>query len=323
VPSKSTSRLTQGYVICLVATTILATTAIFIRYLTENYQMPPLLLAFWRELFVFLALFLILTLFKPGLLPARRKNIIFLVLYGLLLSFFNSLWTVSVALNGAAVSTVLVYSSTAYTAILGRMIFSEDLGRMKILAVAFSLAGMILVSGAYNPDAWQVNLLGILTGSLAGLGYAGYSLMGRASANRQINPWTTLLYIFGFGSVFLLLYNFLPWSNTSGLGSSNLVWLGNSLAGWGVLVFLAVGPTLTGYGLYTVSLTYLPASVANLIASLEPVITAVLAYFFLNEMLTPLQLFGSALIIAGVVLLRISEGQAVNNIPVLSNEPPG
>jgi drug/metabolite transporter (DMT)-like permease len=324
VSSKSSSRLTQGYLICLGATFILATTAIFIRYLTEKYRLPPLVLAFWRELFVFTALFLVLAVVRPVLLSAGRKNIRFLVFYGLLLSLFNSLWTFSVALNGAAVATVLVYSSTAFTAILGRMIFSEELGRVKILAVIFSLAGMVLVSGAYIPGIWQVNLLGILTGSLAGLGYAGYSLMGRASANRQINPWTALLYIFGFGSVFLLAYNLLPGLGSSDMASSNLTWLGKSLAGWGVLAFLAVGPTLTGYGLYTVSLGYLPASVANLIASLEPVITAALAYIILGEMLSPLQLLGSVLIIAGVVILRISEGQAVNKAPVLSNQqPPG
>lgn len=79
--------------------------------------------------------------------------------------------------------------------------------------------------------------------------------------------------------------------------------------GWAVLVMLAVGPTLGGYGLYTVSLSYLPASVANLIATLEPVMTALLAYFLLGERFTVPQLMGSALIIAGVILLRVSGGR--------------
>jgi drug/metabolite transporter (DMT)-like permease len=86
------------------------------------------------------------------------------------------------------------------------------------------------------------------------------------------------------------------------------VWQGSSLAGWAILAFLAVGPTIGGFGLYTVSLTYLPASVASIIATLEPVMTTTLAFFLLGERLTPPQWAGSLLIISGVVLLRLRGG---------------
>ena len=66
----------------------------------------------------------------------------FLIGYGFILSIFNGLWTVSVSLNGAAVATVLVYSSAAFTALLGWRLFHEPLGPIKILAVIFSLAGL-------------------------------------------------------------------------------------------------------------------------------------------------------------------------------------
>jgi drug/metabolite transporter (DMT)-like permease len=93
-----------------------------------------------------------------------------------------------------------------------------------------------------------------------------------------------------------------------GLAHSNLLWLGGSYAVWIVLVLLALGPTIGGYGLYTISLGYLPASVANLIATLEPVFTAILAYLLLAERLGWIQLLGSGLIAAGVILVRIYEG---------------
>jgi drug/metabolite transporter (DMT)-like permease len=74
------------------------------------------------------------------------------------------------------------------------------------------------------------------------------------------------------------------------------------------LLLLAIGPTLVGYGLYNVSLTYLPSSVANLIVSLEPAFTAILAYFLLGERFTWVQVGGSLMILSGVVFLRIYEG---------------
>ncbi len=85
----------------------------------------------------------------------------------------------------------------------------------------------------------------------------------------------------------------------------NFLWLGTSLGGWGVLFFLGVGPTIGGFGLYLVSLGYLPATVANLIGALEPAFTAVWAYLLFKEQMTGTQVLGSLLVLASVVLLAV------------------
>ena len=308
--SNHSTHLGRGYTVAFFSTVILSTTAIFIRYLTQTYHLPALVLAFWREIFVALSLVIGLGVLNPALLQVNRKYLRYLVLYGLALAFFNSLWTLSVALNGAAVSTVLAYCSAGFTALLGWWLLKESLGWAKLLAVALCLGGCVLVSGALNPAAWRVNLLGIITGILSGLFYAIYSLMGRSAAQRGLNPWSTLVYTFGFAAIFLLAFNllgrgFLPGAITR---PRDFLWLGNAWAGWGILFLLAMGPTLAGYGLYNVSLTYLPSSVANLIVSLEPAFTAAIAYFLLGERLTWMQVGGSLLILSGVVFLRIYEG---------------
>jgi drug/metabolite transporter (DMT)-like permease len=301
---KGASRLTQGYLICILGTFIWSFTAVFIRYLTENYDLPPLVLAFWRDFFVCLALGTVFLVFARRHLRIERRHLGFLIFYGFILSIFNSLWTFSVAFNGAAVSTVLAYSSAAFTAVLGWRLFGERLGLVKIMAVC--------------PSAWQLNPLGIITGLLSGIAFAAYSLMGKTAAQRQIYPWTALFYTFGFGAIFLLTYNLLPGIFSSGAQGGNLFWLGDAWFGWLVLVALAVGPTIGGYGLYTVSLGYLPASVANLIATMEPAMTAGLAYLLLGERLSMPQLVGSAMIISGVVLLRLGEGRADQEEGVLA-----
>ncbi len=307
--SQPISNFTKGYLICLVGTAVWSTTAIFIRYLTVTYQLPALVLAFWRDIFVFVALGGVFAVANSQRLRIERQNLRFLVIYGFVLSIFNGLWTVSVSLNGAAVATVLVYSSAAFTALLGWRLFHEQLGLIKILAVLFSLIGCVLVSGAYTPSAWEFNTLGVITGLLSGLAFASYSLMGKASSDRGINSWSALLYTFGFGAVFLFVYNLIPGLNPSVTPGMDFFWLGSSLAGWGVLIILAVGPTVGGYGLYTLSLSYLPASVANLIATLEPAMTAGLAYLFLGEDLNGNQLLGSLLIVGGVFMLRLRNGR--------------
>ena len=303
------SHPTRGYAIALAAAAILSTTAIFIRYLTVRYGIPALVLAVWRDAFVCLTLLPVLAAFRPDLLAVDRKHVAYLAFYGLMLAAFNATWTLSVALNGAAVATVLVYCSAAFTALLGRWLLAERLGWGKLAAVALSLSGCALVSGAFDPSAWRANLTAIATGVLSGLCYAGYSLMGRAASQRGLDPWTTVLVVFGFASALLLAVNLGLAGLVPGAAArpADLLWLGRAWRGWAVLVLLAAGPTVAGFGLYNVSLGYLPSSVANLVVSTEPVLTAATAYVLFGERLTAVQLAGSAMIMGAVALLRVWE----------------
>jgi drug/metabolite transporter (DMT)-like permease len=300
--------ITRGYLIALTATTLWATTTVFIGYLTARLHTPPLVLAFWRNLFVTGSLCGALALVARPLLRLKRRQVSFFVLHGLVLAAFNGLWMVSVALNGAAVAAVLAYSSPAFTALIEWRWWGERLGAPKIGAVVLSTVGCALVSGAYSPAAWRVNPLGIAVGLATGVLFAAYSLLGKISSSSGVNPWTATLYTFAFAAVFLLLVQ----------RPDTFFWLSRPLAtgpdgwreaalGWGLTVLLAIGPTLGGYGLYTVSLTMLPTTTANLIATLEPAMTAVLAFFLLGERLTPPQILGSGLLLTGVLLLRLSE----------------
>jgi drug/metabolite transporter (DMT)-like permease len=90
---------------------------------------------------------------------------------------------------------------------------------------------------------------------------------------------------------------------------ANFLWLGRSASGWAILLLLGIGPTIGGFGLYLVSLGYLPATVANLIGALEPVFTGLWAYLLFSEQLTSVQLIGSLIVLASVMLLRLGEGR--------------
>lgn len=194
------TNLTRGYPVALTSAAVLSTTAIFIRHLTQTYQLPSLVLAFWREFFVALTLAVVLAFKSPALLrvpaPARR-------LPGGLRAGAGVLQRPVDAVGGpqrASVSTVLVYSSAGFTALLGWWLLKERLGWAKLLVVSLTLGGCVLVSEALDPAAWQVNLGGILTGVISGLLYAVYSLMGRSASQRGLNPWSILLYTFLFAA---------------------------------------------------------------------------------------------------------------------------
>ena len=306
---KPTSTYSRGYLVALIATVLWSTTGVLISYLSKTYALPSLVLAFWRDLFVSFGMVVGLLLFSRARFYLGRPHWGFMLLYGLTLAVFNSMWTFSVQYNGAAVATVLAFSSPAMTAILSRMIFKEQFSSTKIISIVLSLLGIILVSGAFDLSAWKLNPAGIIFGLFTGLFFAFYNLEGKRASDKAIDSWTALLYSFGIATFFLLLFN-IGFNTIIGKPPlNNLLWLGSSFAGWGILFFLGVAPTLGGFGLYTLSLRYLPPTVANLIATLEPAFTAIWAYLWLNEMLTLTQLIGSGFLFLGVSLLRVGNKQ--------------
>jgi DME family drug/metabolite transporter len=300
------SHTTKGYLIAIIGVTFWSFTGILISYLIENFEIPALLLAFWRDLFVSIALVAALLLIRRSLLHIRVSQIKFFFFYGLILAVFNSIWVLSVKANGAAVATVIAYSSAGFTAILAYFLFKEKLGFHKILAVILSLGGCVLVSGAYRLEMWKLDPIGLTVGLLSGLLFAGYSLMGKEAARQKINPWTSLAYSFSFGTVFLVIFNLIPILPGSA-GSINGLIPDLPITGWLILIVLAFFPTIFGFGLYNTSMNYIPASNANLLATLEPALTAIEAYIFLDEQMTILQIIGGLFILSAMVVIFLEK----------------
>lgn len=303
----SSSTFSRGYIIALTATLLWSTTGPLISYLSKTYALPSLVLAFWRDLFVSFGMLVGLMAFSRARFQLDHSHWKFMVFYGFTLAVFNSMWTFSVQYNGAAVATVLAFSSPAMTAILSRLIFKERFNQVKILSIVLSLLGTVLVSGAHDLSVWRLNPLGIIFGLLTGLFFAFYNLEGKHASDTHIDSWTAMLYSFAIAAVFLFFFNLGTDAISGKPLLSELLWLGNSTVAWGILFFLGVAPTLGGFGFYTLSLRYLAPTVANLIATLEPALTAIWAYLFLSEQLNATQWIGSFLVFTGVILLRWGE----------------
>jgi drug/metabolite transporter (DMT)-like permease len=300
------SRTTKGYLIAILGITIWSTTGILISYLVTNYNMPALLLAFWRNVLVCVVLAPTLFLIQRSLLRIYRSQIGFYLFYGFILAVFNSIWTLSIQANGAAVATVLAYSSAGFTALLAWWLFKERIGLPKLFAILLSLSGCVLVSNAYRAEMWKLNPLGISAGLLSGLLFAGYTLIGKETTRRNINTWTSLLYSFAFGSLFTMIFNLVP--VLPGTAGSVQAFLPNlPMRGWLILILLSFGPTLLGFGLYNSAMNYLPASITNLLATSEPALTAVEAYLLLGERMTLIQIIGSFIILSAVLMVQLEK----------------
>lgn len=321
LPGGLPARAGQGFSLAVLSAFLLAFTAIIIRVLTEQYQLPALVLAFWRAALVSAVLFPVLLCVRPQWLRLSWARLRFYALFGLVLALFNALWTFSIMLNGASVATILSYFSVGFTVFLGWVCFGERLSARQLAVIGVSLVGCALVSLGGDEAAAHTGLVGLLIGVLTGVGSTLYALCGRLASRRGYPEWNTILYVFAFAAFYQLLFNtaagHLPVPDGSLTGS---LWFlsqgpaGIQWHGWGLLLLLAAGPTLLGFGLYNLSLKSLPLAVANLILSLELVFTAAIAFVLLGETLTPWQLLGSALMLAGIGLMR-SRRRAVVRAP--------
>lgn len=305
----------RGFFYAVTAAILFALTPLFIKILNTTFGLPALMITFWRNILGIALLLPAFLIFKPALLKLEKKHFGFIALYGLVFTLLNTIWTFSIQYNSASVATVLIYFSAPMTSFLGWWMLKERFTWLKGLAILLGLGGCALV--ALAGAEVETNWIGLVLGLVSGLIYAFYAIFGRLSAQRGINPWTSTFYIFFFAMAALFILNLLPFSVPGQAQDlKTLLTFSTNPKAWLFMGLLTV-PLVVGYGLFNQSLTILPSSTANLILTLEPPITAILAWLMLSEKLLPLQLLGTVLVLSGVFLVRIG----VNNQSELSEHP--
>lgn len=299
----------QGLLIASISTVILSTTGVIIYYINTIYGTSPLVCAFWRNVFLVFLLGLLLELFYPFLIELHRKDVGYLIRYGFLLSIFNVSWQTSVQMNGAGVATVLVCLSSIFTVVLASLFLDEKMSNGKLTAAIIACFGTLLITDSINLSSWIGNLAGTLCGVFSGLCYSLYCLMGKNAASRNLNGWTVMLYSFLFSTGFLLLYLFTGKMLFPSSEIFHIFSMGTRFDGWAFIFLLAAGPTLLGFGLVQLSFRYLEVSMTNLILTVEPIFTMILAYILLGERLSAWELAGSGLIIGAIFIVCLKELQ--------------
>jgi drug/metabolite transporter (DMT)-like permease len=245
-----------------------------------------------------------IAIIKPTLLRVKRKDLPWLFGMGAIsIGSFHVLWNTSVLLIGASIATVIQSNAPIFVTIMAWIIFKEALTTRKIIAVALSVAGTVLISGILGMSAIQISQLGLAASVFSAIFYGSFSLFGK-KLKGDYNSWTILVYIFGFATLTLLPFQI--------LSPSPFPYQTPALLYFTSLIFVA---TIGGFILYTIALGHLEASIASITATSEIVFASVLAYFILGERLDIWQILGAVLVISGVILVSLSNGRPKRKIP--------
>lgn len=291
---QATASRGPGILLVVLATACWSTSGIFISLIHAETGITAVGLAFWRDLSTFLILLLGIVIFRRDLLKVSRRDLPWLIAMGMIsIGFFHVLWNTAVLLNGASISTVIQSNAPIFVTIMGWLLWKEPLTLRKLVAVVLAVAGTVLISRLDVQGGMQITLYGVIIALLAAVAYGTYSLFGKKLGN-SYNPWTILIYVFGFGTLALAPLQFsspLPWPVTQKAAFS--------------LIALVMLTTITGFVLYTFGLRRLQASVASITANTEVLFASILAYIILGERLNMTQIVGAVLIVSGVILISL------------------
>lgn len=284
----------RGYLLVMLAAALWATLGVIYTMLARNYGIPPLAVAAFRAGFGGLLLLLGLLLLRPRWLRVSFRAWRVVMAYGVFgIALFYAAYVNAILQAGVAVAAVLLYTAPAWVALMAWRFLGEQLTRTHLVALLLTLVGCALVAQVYRPELLRVNVMGILWGLLSGLTYGLWSVFNKIGV-RHTNPWTLQCYGMLVGAVALLLIQ--PMTPLQQALRTPVA------IGW--LVLMAIGPTVGASVAYAAGVRSVPVSVASLVATLEPVLAALLAYLLLGETLGIGQMVGGALILAAVWMLR-------------------
>jgi len=281
-----------GYLLAAAAATLWALNGSLARLLLDDGLSAPRL-AQLRSLVSFLILLAALAATRRDLLRVHAEDLprmAFLGIVGLALVHASYFLAISRLEIGAALT--IQYTGPLLVLLWLRFAHGRRLPGTLWAAVGLTLAGCFLVVQAYDVSA--LDAVGVGAACVAAITFAIYAVAGERAGHRY-PPVTTLVWAFGFASLFWAVVQPL-WSFPVALLDSPR----NAALGLGV----AVIGTLVPFICMVEALRHIPATRATIVATLEPVLAALLALLILGETLAAPQVAGGLLVIGAVIWVQ-------------------
>ncbi len=291
-----------------IAILAVSTSAIFIRY--AQAEAPSLAIAAWRLTLASCVLILLAWRRNRAEIQRMSRNtVLLLILSGIFLCFHFATWITSLEYTSVASSVVLVTTSSLWVALLSPLVLRERLPKMLWAGLFLALAGGTVVAVS---DLCRLSLSGIVCQDLRDLAHeqgmwgnflalvgawcvAGYLLIGRrVRPNLSLLSYTACVY--GVAAVGLVLLVGLSGTQFTGFAPVTYLWFG----------LLALIPQLIGHSTYNWALRYLPAATVSVVSLGEPIGSSLLAFIFLSEPPTGLEVVGGLIILAGIYLSSLA-----------------
>lgn len=261
---------------------------------------PALAIAAYRLAFATLILLLPTLVFKRHEFRGiTKKEYVILALVGVALAFHFGFWISSLKYTTVANSVILVSTHPILIALVSHYYLGERISKVAGAGVGIALVGMVII-GSSDFAVSQESLYGDFLALLGMFALATYLLSGgRLRQKTPVLPYVTVVY--GFATICLFLGCFIfsvplyPYPNEE----------------WVLFLALAIVPMILGHTVYNWTLRYVTALVVSMSILGEPILSAILAYFLLNEEPTRWVVLGGILVLLGIYLVASRSRRAV------------
>jgi drug/metabolite transporter (DMT)-like permease len=236
---------------------------------------------------------------RPGSLAIDRRELGVLAVYGVTgIAMVQWLYLVAIRRMPVSISLLVEFTAPLIVALWVRFARREHVRSRIWLALALSLAGLVLVA-----EVWRglvLDAVGLLAAGLAALALALYYLLGEHSLGRR-DPVSLGAWTFGVAGVFWSLL--LPWwSFPYGVLATSVPFHGVSLPMWLLVAWVVLLGTVAPFTLMFVAIARIGPTRAGLLGTAEPALAGVVAWVAIGEVLSPVQLAGGAVVLAGILL---------------------
>jgi drug/metabolite transporter (DMT)-like permease len=218
--------------------------------------------------------------------------------FGTSLFFYLAITKINVGM-----ATMILFLYPAIVNIFFAFSGVRKIGKASIIALGMALFGSFMVLNIFGVEAFSVSTIGIIFGIGSCLSYAFYNIFADLKLS-SFSPVTISFYsaISAFITSLIVSPSFFKFD-------INYSW---ELIGFFIALAFVSGifPTILMYkGIY-----YIGADKASIVASSELPMTIILAYFFLSEKMSILQISGVIMIVASVLLLEKADQISYNKL---------
>lgn len=190
----------------------------------------------------------------------------------------------------ASTATLVFYAYPVVVVLLAGVLLGERFGARKASGTALAVAGCALTAGlAAGGDRRGIALVLLAMASLS-----VYIVSGRRLLPQHPARGSAAIVVSATALVFLVL-----------AGASGQLALGGGRRALGLVALLALVSTALPITLFVAGLQRIGAGRAAIYSTVEPVVTVIAAWLLLGERIGTLQYAGGALILAGVLWLRL------------------
>jgi drug/metabolite transporter (DMT)-like permease len=262
-----------------------------------------------------LALVLVLAVVSPARLRIRWREVPFVAVFGVVgIALTQFLYYVAIGRLPVGIALVFEMTAPVFIALYVWLVRREHVRSRLWVALALSLSGLVLVAEVWEGGG-SLDLLGVAAALTAAVCLAAYYLLGeRGTADRDPVALTAWSFVAAaaFWAVAAPWWRFDPGLLAErvpvSLGSAQVpVWL---LVGW-IVVLGAVVP----FWLSLAALRHLAPTAAGIVATVEPVLASVVAWSWVEQVLSPWQLVGGAVVLAGIVLAQTARAHTSTAVP--------